>query len=289
MVSTTSNVLATIGTVCWCIQLIPQLVYNYRRKNTEGFPELMALLWFMCAPFFAVFVVVEDASIPIMIQPHLFGFFCWLLYIQIMYYPPVQRPKKQIIIRAGSLAVFMMALEVGCIIPLRKLYMQGTTFPALIFGIIASIFLAIGLIPPYFELAKRDGRVVGINFLFLLVDYSGAVFSLASLAVDTEKLDIMGLVLYVICAALESGIFVSQFVWLVRFRLFKGIEDDHIEDLENGSTSIRTSSEDTDYELETEITKTDNGTEKTGDKEKEISPADAVDFDHLSPINTVLN
>ena len=222
MVSTTSNVLATIGTICWCVQLIPQIIYNYKRKSTEGFPELMALLWCLCAPFFAIFVVIENASIPIMIQPHLFGFFCWILYIQTMYYPPVLRSKREIIIRAGSFLIFEIILEVSCIIPLRKLYIDnGIKFPALIFGIIASIFLAIGLIPPYFELWKRNGRVVGINFLFLLVDFSGAIFSLASLAVDNDDLDIMGLVLYLIVAILESGIFISQFIWLIRFRLFK--------------------------------------------------------------------
>jgi hypothetical protein len=30
-------------------------------------------------------------------------------------------------------------------------------------AIIASVILAVGLIPPYFELAKRNGRVIGIS------------------------------------------------------------------------------------------------------------------------------
>lgn len=30
-------------------------------------------------------------------------------------------------------------------------------------AIIASVILALGLIPPYFELAKRNGRVIGIS------------------------------------------------------------------------------------------------------------------------------
>lgn len=233
MVSATSNVLATIGTVCWCVQLIPQIYYNYKRKNTEGFPELMSLLWCLCAPFFAVFVVVENASIPIMLQPHLFGFFCTIVYIQVMYYPPVSRPKKQIILRAGSFILFQICLEIGCIIPLRKVYQDGITFPTLIFGIIASILIALGLIPPYFELWKRNGRVVGINFLFLAVDLSGAIFSLASLAVDPSDLDIMGLVLYIICASLEVGIFTSQIIWLIRFKLFKRSKS--VNDIENNS------------------------------------------------------
>lgn len=237
MVSTTANVLATIGTVCWCVQLIPQIYFNYKRKNTEGFPELMAFLWCLCAPFFAVFVVVEDSSIPIMLQPHLFGVFCTIVYIQTMYYPPVSRPKKQIILRAGLFIFCQVCLEVGFIIPLRKVYENGTEWPALIFGIIATILIATGLIAPYFELWKRKGRVVGINFLFLAVDLSGAIFSLASLAVDPSDLDIMGLVLYIVCACLEVGIFVSHFIWLIRFRLFRRSKEEKVNDIEKNLPS----------------------------------------------------
>jgi hypothetical protein len=42
----------------------------------------------------------------------------------------------------------------------------------------ASVIQVFGLIPPYFELAKRGGRVIGINFWFLIIDYAGAFFSL---------------------------------------------------------------------------------------------------------------
>jgi len=64
-------------------------------------------------------------------------------------------------------------------------------------AIIASVMLALGLIPPYFELAKRNGRVIGISkiihifllverlictdFVFLTVDWAGAFFSLMAL------------------------------------------------------------------------------------------------------------
>lgn len=47
-VTVASNVLGTIGTILWCIQLIPQIWYNYRRKKTDGFPAAMMLLWASC-------------------------------------------------------------------------------------------------------------------------------------------------------------------------------------------------------------------------------------------------
>lgn len=96
---------------------------------------------------------------------------------------------------------------------------HGVHWPLLIYGISASVLLALGLIPPYFELAKRKGRVIGINPIFLGTDLCGAIFSLASLAVDTSNFDIMGCVIYCICASMEIGIFASHFVWFCRFRL----------------------------------------------------------------------
>lgn len=48
-----ANVLGTIGTVLWCIQLVPQIWYNWRRKNTDGLPGLMLLLWALCMPSLA--------------------------------------------------------------------------------------------------------------------------------------------------------------------------------------------------------------------------------------------
>jgi hypothetical protein len=63
-------------------------------------------------------------------------------------------------------------------------------------AILASVMQCLGLVMPYFELAKRQGRVIGIgksvylrpgisltttDFWFLLIDYSGAFFSLMAL------------------------------------------------------------------------------------------------------------
>ncbi|KAK7679746.1 hypothetical protein QCA50_017248 [Cerrena zonata] len=59
----------------------------------------------------------------------------------------------------------------------------------LVVGIVASVLLAIGLLPPYFEIWKRRGRVYGINFFFLSMDSAGALLSMISIIVGT--MDIM--------------------------------------------------------------------------------------------------
>lgn len=81
----------------------------------------------------------------------------------------------------------------------------------LVVGIVASVLLAVGLIPPYFELAKRKGRVVGFNFFFLAMDSGGALFSILSVVVG--DMDVMSLVLYAIVLVMELGIFASQIFW----------------------------------------------------------------------------
>lgn len=43
-----ANVLGTIGTVLWCVQLIPQIWHNWRHKRTDGLPPVMMLLWAVC-------------------------------------------------------------------------------------------------------------------------------------------------------------------------------------------------------------------------------------------------
>lgn len=63
--------------------------------------------------------------------------------------------------------------------------------------------------------------MVGINWLFLSVDFSGALFSLLSLVVDRHFDVLMG-VMYCLCMALEIGIFGCHVVWLLRRRLRKG-------------------------------------------------------------------
>ncbi|CAI7670954.1 unnamed protein product [Penicillium viridicatum] len=54
-----SNVLGTIGTVLWCIQLIPQVWYNWRRKNTEGFPAAMVFLWASCSVPMGAYLILQ--------------------------------------------------------------------------------------------------------------------------------------------------------------------------------------------------------------------------------------
>ncbi|CCF55682.1 hypothetical protein KAFR_0A02440 [Kazachstania africana CBS 2517] len=227
---------ATLGTVCWCIQLIPQIISNYRRKDCTGFPPLMMFLWVVSGIPFAIYFCVSRGNIILQIQPHLFMFFCAVSFIQSCYYPPTQLDKRIIIAIIAGLILLDVGMEVGFILWLRLLYDRGIEWPDLIFGIIASVLLSIGLIPPYFELAKRRGRVVGINFLFLFIDSLGAWLSIISVVLG--NMDVMGIILYALVAGLEIGIFASHFIWCCRFKWFgKKLIDSESEEKETDDTN----------------------------------------------------
>ncbi|EDO17293.1 hypothetical protein Kpol_538p53 [Vanderwaltozyma polyspora DSM 70294] len=163
-----ATVLATVATVCWCVQLIPQIYYNWRRKDCTGFPPIMMFLWVLSSIPFSIYFCITRGNIVLQIQPHLFMFFSFIGFIQSCYYPPISLSKKEIFLIVTSVIIFDIGIEVGFILGLRPLHARDITWPSLIFGIIAIILLAAGLLPPYFELAKRQGQVGWNNFWFLL-------------------------------------------------------------------------------------------------------------------------
>ncbi|GMM31204.1 Ilt1 protein [Martiniozyma asiatica (nom. inval.)] len=247
---TVGTILGTIGTVFWCIQLSPQIYFLYKRKSAEGFPPIFMCLWCLSGIPMSIYFIVSNTYIVMQLQPHLFTILCSIAWIQSMYYPPYQFPKKKIITLALTFYLAWIGFEVGFSVWLRPLYARGIEWPDLIFGIISSVLLAIGLLPPYFELWKRKGQVVGINFVFLALDSTGAVFSMASMLVGT--FDAMGMSLYVIILVLELGIFTSQAIWWLRFRWRKGKDAN-----EESTSNIKVDYELNDYSIKSQQNKSE--------------------------------
>lgn len=208
---TAVKVLGLIGTALWCIQLIPQIVRNYYVKDCTGFPPIMIFLWAFSGIPFSIYFFGIDGLVPLRIQPQLFTVFCIILWAQALYYPPVLMARRKLVLLVGLFVLFTVAAEVGLILWLRPLYRRGIHWPMNVVGIVASVLLALGLVPIYFEMAKRRGRVVGINFLFLGLDCAGGFFSLASVIVGSK--DALSLTLYAIVVGMELGIFATAFVW----------------------------------------------------------------------------
>ncbi|KAJ5709111.1 hypothetical protein N7493_010445, partial [Penicillium malachiteum] len=215
-VTMASNVLGTIGTLLWCIQLIPQIWYNWHRKKTDGFPAAMMFLWASCAVPMGAYFILQEVNIPLQIQPQIFGFFSLVSWCQILYYNHNYGQIKTTLICLGTSALFG-GLEALLILTLRIPYRKGVTWPDILVGVVAAILLSAGLIPPYFELWKRDGRVIGFNWVFLSIDTLGGLFSLFALAAQ-GSFDILGGIMYILVVILEAGIYISHIVWRIRYR-----------------------------------------------------------------------
>jgi len=176
----------------------------------------MMLIWAACAVPFGAYSIVQNFNIPIQVQPQCFGTFALVTWAQILIYHN-KWPAWKASTLALTLWLLFGGIEAALILTLQPIYDRGIGFPMVIMGVVASVLLAAGLVPPYLEIWKRRGRVIGINWVFLTIDWSGAFFSLMAL-VAQNTFDILGGVLYILCILLEGGIFASHLIWLLRTR-----------------------------------------------------------------------
>lgn len=173
-------------------------------------------LWAISAVPFGVYAIVQNFNIPIQIQPQVFCALALVSWAQVLIYNN-QWPTWKASLMAASIGISFGGVEALLILTLRPLYDRQVAWPIMIVGVVAAILLAAGLFPPYFELWKRSGRVVGINFLFLSIDWLGAFFSLMGV-VTQNTFDPLGGCLFIVCIIIEGGIFVSHGIWLFRSR-----------------------------------------------------------------------
>lgn len=87
-----ATVLGTIGTVLWCIQLVPQIWTNWRTKSTDGLPGSMMFLWAMCGVPFGAYSIIQNFNVPIQVQPQCFMTLCLISWAQVLVYGRGWRP-----------------------------------------------------------------------------------------------------------------------------------------------------------------------------------------------------
>lgn len=257
-IPTSANVLGTIGTICWCVQLVPQIWRNWRTKSTEGLPTTMMFMWCISGVSTIRFDGKNQRSLRWSAKPidfrrshsasmpsskisisrsksnHNASASCAglagvsvsfthgkLLTLSLSRYCCLTSTSKwrtlNVTLLFLTLLTIFAGIQTGLIFAIRPAYANGTTYPVLIIGVLAFILLISGYLPIPFELLKRRGRVVGIDFVFLTIDWFGAFFSLMSLVVQTE-FDVMFGTLYALCCAIEMGMVVSHLIWKVRVR-----------------------------------------------------------------------
>jgi hypothetical protein len=115
------------------------------------------------------------------------------------------------------LFIVFAGVELGLVYAIRPPYNRGIDWPVLLVGVVSFILLIGAYFAIPFELLKRRGRVVGIDFIFLTVDWCGAFFSLMSLVAQSEFDALFG-TMYALCCAIEMSMVVSHLIWRLRTR-----------------------------------------------------------------------
>ncbi|KAJ7464400.1 PQ loop repeat-domain-containing protein [Mycena latifolia] len=181
------NVLGTIGTVCWTVQMIPQLWKSWREKSTEGLSPWFVLLWGISEGFLGTYTLLRKLNIPLIIQPQLFGFLALMSWGQCQYYG-AKRSQRTAIAMALGVMLLVGGFEAGVVFAVRPAYEAGTDAGVRgvqFLGIFSFVLSALGLFPQYVEIWRRR-EVVGISISFMTLDMLGGVFSNLSLVFKDE-------------------------------------------------------------------------------------------------------
>ncbi|KAK5814293.1 hypothetical protein F5H01DRAFT_22712 [Linnemannia elongata] len=233
------NVFGMLGVIFWSFQLLPQAIDNYRAKSTAGLSYSMFFIWTLCALGFGSYGVVEELSIPLIIQPQIFGVLSTVCYLQCLYYGErtrgwwgPERGLKRIGWAAVGGLVAMVGVQVGAVYATRagiEHDVKGTVEAA---GIIPILLLVLGFIPQYIDI-YRDRSVVGVSMAFITADAAGAMFSIVSLIFRTE-FDLLATLNY--CAVLVCDLIVVAF-WVYFNKMhpeLARVKEIGEKDLENG-------------------------------------------------------
>ncbi|KAF3051367.1 hypothetical protein E8E11_010496 [Didymella keratinophila] len=188
-----ANVLGTLGAVCWSIQLIPQIIINYRRHNAIGLQPTMMMLWAWAGVPLGVYNIVEEFNIALRIQPQI------LIVLSLKWSVP----------RSLALIVpvmcFMGGVQAALIVALRYAKERDLEWPLILMAALAAALLAAGVGSHYVDI-YRHRTVRGISFIFVGLDALGDLTSLLSVFFQ-PRLDILGIVIYATELVLWIGIF----------------------------------------------------------------------------------
>lgn len=158
-------------------------------------------IWAIACTFQGAYLVSMRSSIPLQIQPQLFGFFGCISWAQCLYYGS-KIPLRKVLLYLGVLYAILGGFEVGSVYALWAGERNGVNWPKQMYGWITSALLVAGLMPEYWEIYKHKA-VVGISVMFMVVDILGGIFSGVSLFFR-EELDYTALAQYMLVVVFDG-------------------------------------------------------------------------------------
>ncbi|CAM1509025.1 Fc.00g027640.m01.CDS01 [Cosmosporella sp. VM-42] len=218
-----ANVLGTLGAVCWSIQLIPQIIVNYRRHNATGLQPSMMMLWAWAGVPLGVYNIVKNFNVALRIQPQILTLLSLITWVQCYYYENKWTVMRSLAIVVPVAAV-MAGIQAALIVALRISTKRDIHWPMTLMAVLSATLLGLGVLRHYWDIWVHR-TVRGISFIFVGIDAAGDVFSLVSLFFQ-PKLDVLGVVIYGTEFVLWCGVFACggyyNFLPWVRKRLGRG-------------------------------------------------------------------
>jgi len=135
------NVLGTIGTICWSVQVIPQIYKSYRSKSTDGLSEWLMMLWALSGSFLGVYMIVQDLNIPLIIQPQLFATLVTISWAQCQYYGN-KRPRHICLLAHFVVLTVLAGFEIGMVYAVRPAFHKGNRRPARVFAVLSAVTIS---------------------------------------------------------------------------------------------------------------------------------------------------
>ncbi|ENH73019.1 hypothetical protein FOC1_g10009754 [Fusarium oxysporum f. sp. cubense race 1] len=138
-----ANILGTLGAVCWSIQLIPQIIVNYRRHNATGLQPSMMMLWAWAGVPLGVYNIVKEFNIALRIQPQILTLLSLVTWIQCYYYERKWSVYRSLLV-VIPIAAVMGGIQASLIIALRIAKSRSLEWPLILMASLSAALLAAG-------------------------------------------------------------------------------------------------------------------------------------------------
>jgi uncharacterized protein with PQ loop repeat len=206
--STVSNIFGTLGAVCWSVQLIPQIVLNYRRHSAAGLSSGFMLFWASAGIPLGVYNIVSRFNIALQIQPQILASLSLITWGQCYLYDKKWSLWK-VLAAVLPLALVMGGVEVALVFATQIAIDREINWPLTLMAVLAAVLLGLGVMEQYLAIWKNRS-VEGISFLFCGIDALGDLTSIVSVVFEAQ-INILGIVMYGVEFILWCGIFACGF------------------------------------------------------------------------------
>ena len=214
MSASSSSIVAVFALIFWSFQLAPQAYLNHRTRSTAGLSPFLLFAWSTGSALTGVNAIAASLSPLFVIQPNLFLVFSLICYAQCYYFPPSPclpcTPLRAIIYGLAATA-WVAAVEVGVAVGFVEGGVRDASGKGLLVVNVLSLVGFVGGFAPQYAVIWREGGVRGVSRLFLAIDMTGAVLSVAALAL-TDDFAVVEAVSYIGVFVLDGGIVALSFL-----------------------------------------------------------------------------